>query len=532
MLKLRFSIFISIFVLLAMAAGCSNNSYLTKRGRDALDIVTVGVGVGLGGKARVGPLQVGLLADIPRIGLRGGEFRDAQGPGKGWFPPLSYDLQWVIKGSETFNGAKHDRRKNFRAFAKVPFFHRAVPSRASPYYFTHIEIAADLLLGVRLGFNPGELVDFLLGWGGVDLFKDDVAVQDAATVQTQAEEEHDFWTHFFDQNERGYSVDELKARLSRPGREIIAKRLSTHQNLTSESLHRLFDLFKEKENFYQQIAQNPHADRELIQELLSLPGSDGVPRYAVEVAMNPSIPEDLLVELSQSPSLMVRHSVVRNRNTPTEILEDLAHNTEISEATVEWIRKKTRLDPSGESMMDYYLERAEVFIKDIQKGARESLDKRALDDKAEDLTIRALQAVKNNKLKEAHRYLEEAEKGAAHASSTRIVYLGWVSCMLGDYEMARTFYEDGLNILNYSGRYKKDQVRQYISLLLLTGREAEAEDLLEKFTSWYPDDEEILKFAGSYDALKRELLKFAVSDQYQPEKAPRSLERLQSFNIF
>ena len=41
--------------------------------------------------------------------------------------------------------------------------------------WTHLEAAAALGVGVRLGFNPGELLDFLLGFFGADLYGDDLA---------------------------------------------------------------------------------------------------------------------------------------------------------------------------------------------------------------------------------------------------------------------------------------------------------------------------------------------------------------------
>jgi hypothetical protein len=31
------------------------------------------------------------------------------------------------------------------------------------------------LQNVRCGFNPGELLDFILGWTTIDIFKDDIA---------------------------------------------------------------------------------------------------------------------------------------------------------------------------------------------------------------------------------------------------------------------------------------------------------------------------------------------------------------------
>ena len=43
------------------------------------------------------------------------------------------------------------------------------------HYWTQIEVTAGAGPSVRVGFNPGELVDFLVGWFGVDLYNDDIA---------------------------------------------------------------------------------------------------------------------------------------------------------------------------------------------------------------------------------------------------------------------------------------------------------------------------------------------------------------------
>lgn len=79
-----------------------------------------------------------------------------------------------------------ERHKGFYSSCCVPLFSRyALESRVGnnsafalvpqivPHY-TLLEIAGGLFGTVRLGFNPGELIDFVLGWVGIDIFKDDV----------------------------------------------------------------------------------------------------------------------------------------------------------------------------------------------------------------------------------------------------------------------------------------------------------------------------------------------------------------------
>jgi len=49
-----------------------------------------------------------------------------------------------------------------------------VQPKYNPSYFTQIEVVAGLGGTIRLGFNPGELLDFILGWVTIDIFNDDL----------------------------------------------------------------------------------------------------------------------------------------------------------------------------------------------------------------------------------------------------------------------------------------------------------------------------------------------------------------------
>lgn len=51
-------------------------------------------------------------------------------------------------------------------------------------YNTQIEVAVGLVGTLRLGFNPGELLDFLLGWTTVDIFNDDLKKEKRTTAST------------------------------------------------------------------------------------------------------------------------------------------------------------------------------------------------------------------------------------------------------------------------------------------------------------------------------------------------------------
>jgi hypothetical protein len=176
-----------------LAGGCATTGYWADRRRDALDIFTVQIGYGLGAKARVGPVQTGLLADIGGVGIRGGDVLGIKDFWPvGYDEPAKQDYVGVVIGREAFGGsdASNRRGKSFGAkqvlFASYPITgplddsqrawleeHHVVLNPA-PYY-SEIEVVAAAGLSLRLGFNPGELVDFLLGWFGVDIYDDDLS---------------------------------------------------------------------------------------------------------------------------------------------------------------------------------------------------------------------------------------------------------------------------------------------------------------------------------------------------------------------
>lgn len=79
------------------------------------------------------------------------------------------------------------RRKNFRARSpfgtkqsawKTSSLFRKKEAFVSAHYFTQLEVSIGLYGGVKIGFNPGELLDFLLGFIGIDIYNDDAPYDD------------------------------------------------------------------------------------------------------------------------------------------------------------------------------------------------------------------------------------------------------------------------------------------------------------------------------------------------------------------
>ena len=164
----------------SVMGGCMHKGYFVDRGRDALDIFSATIGVGAGAKARVGPLTAGLIVNTNCAGLLGGEIFSSEAfksdiDGK----PLRGGEIIVLAGGDFGNRSElaKSRNKDYEAFV---FILTALPGapdvqpKYNPSYFTQIEVVAGLGGTIRLGFNPGELLDFILGWVTIDIFNDDL----------------------------------------------------------------------------------------------------------------------------------------------------------------------------------------------------------------------------------------------------------------------------------------------------------------------------------------------------------------------
>lgn len=158
--------------------GCgTTRGYFGDRGRDAMDIVTVTGGLGIGGKLRLGPFQPALLHNTDIVGLRLGQgFAGWEATTETFvpfpmrcfgdtapFPNCGFQM-------EARNRFHKDRGKCIYAYSPLPFVAKGYHAA----YYTQIEAVIGLGPSIRIGFNPGELIDFILGWGMVDIFRDDI----------------------------------------------------------------------------------------------------------------------------------------------------------------------------------------------------------------------------------------------------------------------------------------------------------------------------------------------------------------------
>ncbi|MBQ6353157.1 MAG: hypothetical protein IJJ28_07815 [Lentisphaeria bacterium] len=225
-----------VAAVLLLSAGCSTGSdYWQNRLDDASDILTAGVGTGFGVKVYAFGLQVDMYNYGPLAELRGGEafvFHEHSGNyhveegnigvplpfvnseifypggravarGKAYcgktmlLPFFLLDIQqnskkycnscsWREKFdfNQKYGHLRMSREEWAQLHAKIDAEIQTAPEfggrenldflRPAWSVYTDVHVVAAAFPGVRLGFNLGEFADFLLGWGGVDIFGDDL----------------------------------------------------------------------------------------------------------------------------------------------------------------------------------------------------------------------------------------------------------------------------------------------------------------------------------------------------------------------
>jgi len=170
-------IFVTVVVIANMTGCASTKGYFIDRGRDGVDIFTCSVGLGLGAKARIGPAGAGLMVQHDMAGLRRGQIsiNDQTWNLNHGFPWIDYVVLCI--GSESCNGEYYlndARSKSFHALMEIPFVYTVEERESRCAYYTQIEAVIAPGPSLRLGFNPGELLDFILGWTTIDILKDDL----------------------------------------------------------------------------------------------------------------------------------------------------------------------------------------------------------------------------------------------------------------------------------------------------------------------------------------------------------------------
>lgn len=175
--------------------GCVS-AYWADRWNDSKDVVTCAVGLGLGAKARVGPLQAPLIVQSDYAGLRCGEVFVSPMRDDFWtyvseaghvvespLPNYMRDYCTFYSGYELFDpgGLAGVRHKRVRSQGMGPVTFDGDERNFG--FYTQVEATLGVIISVRLGVNPGELIDALAGFTTVDVFEDDMNRRERAWTE-------------------------------------------------------------------------------------------------------------------------------------------------------------------------------------------------------------------------------------------------------------------------------------------------------------------------------------------------------------
>jgi len=175
LIKIRFLFILSV---VALTGGCASPGYFADRAHDLGDVATFTLGDGIGARVVVGPLYVNSFFHFQedRIGWQNG------GPTLLGDENVNRDYgAWFGLGQEWrhFSDLQTQRKKDYKMGIadKIPFFMRFEGGRAVSR-LTQLEVAAAVVLGIRVGVNAPELLDFILGWVSLDITEDDLGNTD------------------------------------------------------------------------------------------------------------------------------------------------------------------------------------------------------------------------------------------------------------------------------------------------------------------------------------------------------------------
>jgi len=172
-------------IVCVCATSCGTYGYFPDRCRDAADILTLTLGFGVGAEAKAGFYKSGVILRGDLIGLSNGEYflagQTFSSKDTGRDDSNGGSLHFLLFGFSKQNTKFARIRKKgidtwwFFGFPTGAGFDTGPGSGRFPNSsITQFEASAGLGPLIRLGFNPLEVVDFLLGWFGLDLYGDDL----------------------------------------------------------------------------------------------------------------------------------------------------------------------------------------------------------------------------------------------------------------------------------------------------------------------------------------------------------------------
>jgi hypothetical protein len=128
------------------------------------------------------------------------------------------------------------------AYKKRSLF-RSTSGLAPAYYYTQIELSVGLFGGLRIGLNPGELIDALAGIFTFDPFSDD---EPFLTAEQRALEENPVYRDLSDEQKRLFreqlskqAPDRVRQRCFSPGAQIHACQSKVTSGLCRDCTRRI-----------------------------------------------------------------------------------------------------------------------------------------------------------------------------------------------------------------------------------------------------------------------------------------------------
>lgn len=178
---------LALLSALSFCGGCT--SYWQDRWADAKDPFRVVALEGYGFTAKAGAFESGVASWTSLGGFSQGRVRSA---GSEEVDPFYVPLLSGVRGSE-LEDAEHRARGKWKggvttlAFPSCNPFQPASVADNTPPLEAYLDLRAGVALGagVEVGFHPGEFVDFMLGFVGIDIFGDDLesTMEDRATIR-------------------------------------------------------------------------------------------------------------------------------------------------------------------------------------------------------------------------------------------------------------------------------------------------------------------------------------------------------------
>ncbi len=157
--------FFSVLFTIVLLTGCissDDSDYTVDRKRDFNDIFHTGVMLGVGGKAQTGPINLSLGLLLTHLTERKIKIISA---GIGSEEKYLYEkINWA-------------RNKNYKAVSIAGISYAEPLNQNIANYYTQFDAGFGTPLGgLYFGFNPGELLDWSLGYFGVDVYDDNIGL--------------------------------------------------------------------------------------------------------------------------------------------------------------------------------------------------------------------------------------------------------------------------------------------------------------------------------------------------------------------